>query len=192
MFIDFLTLMLVNLSAGLTIMAIFVFKYLDKDRKKMAPGFLASGFLSLVTGLRVVFTWPLPGSYNIPFGEMAVFFGVLFLAAGLAVLFDWDLLTLGIYAIFVGAASIELGIRIFVLNMTSEPLVASGGFILTGLMAVLTLPVYYLRRFVVIRGLAALGLLGSAAIWVMTGILAYWQHLQAFAKWVPAFMPAAK
>jgi len=145
-----------------------------------------------VTGFHVIFTWPLPGSYNIAFGEMAVFFGVLFLVAGLAVLFEWDLFTLGVYAVFVGAASIELGIRIFVLKMTSEPLVAAGGFILTGLMAVLTLPVYYLRRFVVVRGLAALGLLGSAAIWVMTGILAYWQHLVAFSKWVPAFMPAAK
>jgi len=192
MFIDYLTLMLFNLSAGLVIMAIFVFNYLDKDRKKMAPGFLASGLLSLVTGFHVIFTWPLPGSYNIAFGEMAVFFGVLFLVAGLAVLFEWDLFTLGVYAVFVGAASIELGIRIFVLKMTSEPLVAAGGFILTGLMAVLTLPVYYLRRFVVVRGLAALGLLGSAAIWVMTGILAYWQHLVAFSKWVPAFMPAAK
>ncbi|MGO8696053.1 MAG: DUF981 family protein [Rectinemataceae bacterium] len=192
MFIDYLTLMLMNLSAGLVIMAFFVFRFLDKDRKKMVPGFLASGFLALITGLRVIFTWPLPGSYNIPFGEMSVFFGVLFLVAAFALLFDWELFTLGIYAVFVGAASIELGIRIYVLNMTLTPLVASAGFVLTGLMAVLTLPVYYLRKYAVVRGIAAIGLLGSAAIWVSFGFLAYWQHLEAFSKWVPAFMAPVK
>ncbi|HTX73687.1 MAG TPA: DUF981 domain-containing protein [Rectinemataceae bacterium] len=192
MFIDYLTLMLINMAAGLALLALFVFKYLDAERKKLAPGFLASGLLSFLTGLHVILTWPLPGSYNIPFGEMATFFGILFLIGGFALLFDWDLLSLGIYAIFVGAASIELGIRVYALGMTSEPLVASGGFILTGLMAVLTLPVYYLRRFVVIRCLAALGLVGSAAIWLVTGLLAYWAHLQAFSKWAPLFMQGAK
>ena len=75
MFIDYLTLMLMNLSAGLVIMAFFVFRFLDKDRKKMVPGFLASGFLALITGLRVIFTWPLPGSYNIPLEKCPSFSG---------------------------------------------------------------------------------------------------------------------
>ena len=76
--------------------------------------------------------------------------------------------------------------------MTLTPLVASAGFVLTGLMAVLTLPVYYLRKYAVVRGIAAIGLLGSAAIWVSFGFLAYWQHLEAFSKWVPALMAPVK
>jgi putative membrane protein len=192
MFIDYLTIMLVNMAAGLTIMALFVLKYVNGDRKKVAPGFLVSGFLALVTGFHEIFTWPITGSYNIPFGEMSVLFGLLFFAAGIAVLRDWDLLSLGVYAIFAGAASIILGIRLFDLKMTNEPLVAAAGFILTGLMAVLSLPAYFLRKFLVIRILAAIALFGAAAIWAVFAGLGYWAHLQIFAKWLPPTMPPAK
>jgi putative membrane protein len=191
MFIDYLTLMLINLAAGLFIMAVFVFWFLNGDRKKVAPGLLVSGFVALVTGLHEIFTWPIVSSYNIPFGEMSVFFGVLFFATGIAILRDWDLLSLGVYAVFAGAASIVLGIRIYVLKMTSEPLVAMAGFVLTGLLAVLALPAYVLRKSLVVRILAALGLVGASAIWAFLGYLAYWAHLANFAKWVPAFMQAA-
>jgi putative membrane protein len=192
MFIDYLTLMLINISAGLFIMALFVFRYFDSERKRTAPGFLITGFVSLLTGFHEIFTWPIPGSYNIPFGELATLFGVIFFGLGLALLLDWDLLTLGIYATFAGAASIVLGARIYDLRMTSEPLVASAGFILTGLMALLSLPVYFLRKHLLVRILASLGLLGAAAIWATIGYLAYWQHLQAFSKWVPALMAPVK
>jgi len=192
MFIDYLTVMLVNLAAGLAIMALFVLKYINGDRKKLAPGLLVSGFLALVTGLHEIFTWPIIGSYNIPFGEMSVLFGVLFLAAGIAVLKEWDLLSLGVYAVFAGAAAILLGIRIYSLKMTSEPLVAAAGFILTGLMAVLSLPAYYLRKSLVVRVLAALALFGAAAIWASFAGLGYWAHLQNFSKWLPPTMPPAK
>jgi putative membrane protein len=185
MFVDYLTLMLVNLVAGLAIMALFVFRYLDSDRKKMAPGLLASGAVAVVSGFRMTFTWPIPGSYNIAFGEMTLLFGVLLLGLALALLFEWDLLTLGIYAIFAGAASILIGTRIMNLRMTNEPLLAGGGFILTGLAGVLSLPVYFLRKRPVVRILAAILLLGCAAIWAVVGSLAYWGHLEAFSKWAP-------
>jgi putative membrane protein len=192
MFIDYLTLMLINMSAGLLILALFVFRFMDKDSKKVAPGLLVSGFVALVTGLHEIFTWPIPGSYNIPFGEGSVLFGALLLGTGIAVLRDWDLLTLCIYSVFAGAASIVLGARIWSLQMTNAPLLSTGGFILTGLAAVLALPAYYLRRFLVVRILGALALLGAAAIWAATGYLAYWAHLQNFSKWTPPIMPPAK
>jgi putative membrane protein len=192
MFIDYLTLMLTNMAAGLTILALFVLKYLDGDRKKLAPGLLVSGFVALVTGLHEIFTWPIVGSYNIPFGEMSVLFGVLFLCGSIALFRGWELLSLGIYATFAGAASIVLGIRMYVLHMTSEPLVAAGGFLLTGLMALLSLPVYILRGHRIVRILAALALAGAAAIWATFAILGYWAHLETFAKWLPATMTPAK
>jgi putative membrane protein len=34
-----------------------------------------------------------------------------------------------------------------------------------------------------VRILAAILLLGCAAIWATTGYLAYWGHLSAFSKW---------
>jgi putative membrane protein len=192
MFIDYLTLMLINLAAGLFIMAVFVFWFLNGDRKKVVPGLLVTGFVALVTGLYEIFTWPIVSSYNIPFGEMSVFFGVLFLATGIAILRDWDFLTLGIYAVFAGAASVVLGIRIYVLKMTSEPLVSMGGFVLTGLLAMVALPAYLLRKSVVVRVVGALGLVGASAIWAFLGYLAYWAHLANFSKWVPTVMQAPK
>jgi putative membrane protein len=192
MFIDYLTIMLVNLAAGLAIMALFVLKYMNGERKKVAPGLLVSGFLAAVTGFHEIFTWPIVSSYNIPFGEMSVLFGLLFLAAGIALLRDWDLLSLGVYAIFAGAAAIVLGIRMYTLKMTNEPLVAAAGFILTGLMGILSLPAYVLRKFTVIRILAAIALFGAAAIWAAFAGLGYWAHLVNFAKWQPPTMPPAK
>jgi putative membrane protein len=192
MFIDYLTLMLINMAAGLAILALFVLKYLNGDRKKLAPGLLVSGFVALVTGLYEIFTWPIISSYNIPFGEMSVLYGVLMLGGAIAVLSDWELLSLGIYATFAGAAAIVLGIRMYTLKMTSEPLVATIGFVLTGLMGVLSLPVYYLRRFKVVLILATIALFGAAAIWTLFAFLGYWAHLDAFSKWVPATMPPAK
>jgi len=192
MFIDYLTLMLINLAAGLFTMAVFVVWFLNGDRKKVVPGLLVTGFVSFVTGLHEIFTWPIIGSYNIPFGEMAVFFGVLFFAVGIAILKDWDFLSLGIYAVFAGAASIVLGIRIYSLKMTSEPLLAMAGFVLTGLLGVLALPAYVLRKSVVVRILAALGLVGASDIWAILGYLAYWAHLANFSKWVPTLFQAPK
>ncbi len=190
MFVDYLTVMLINVVAGLVIMALFVFRYLDGDRKRMAPGLLASGALSVVTSLHMIFTWPLPGSYNIAFGELALLFGLLFLALGVACLAEWDLLSLAIYAVFAGAAAVVVGLRIFSLKMTSAPLLAAGGFVLTGLATAASLPVYYLRKQPWARALAALALLGSAVIWAVIGYLAYWGHLDSFSKWVPEVMRA--
>jgi putative membrane protein len=192
MFIDYLTLMLVNMAAGLTILGLFVLKYLNADRKKLAPGLLVSGFVALVTGLHEIFTWPIISSYNIPFGEMSVLFGVILFGGAIALLRDWELLSLGIYATFAGAASILLGIRLFDLKMTSEPLVAGGGFVLTGLIAFLSLPIYYLRKYPVIRILATIALFGAAAIWAIFACLGYWGHLANFAKWLPPTMAPAK
>jgi|SRR5208282_1768590 len=192
MFIDYLTLMLVNMAAGLAILALFVLKYIDGDRKKLAPGLLVSGFVALVTGLHMIFTWPIISSYNIPFGEMSVLFGALLLGGAVALLAGWELLSLGIYATFAGAAAIVLGIRLLSLKMTSEPLVSAGGFALTGLVGILSLPIYYLRRHRVVRILAAIALFGAAAIWITFAFLGYWVHLDAFSKWVPATMPPAK
>ncbi len=190
MFVDYLTIMLVNLVAGLIVTAVFVLFFLD-DRKKAAPAFLITGFISTVTGLHDIFTWPVPGAYNIPFGEMSVFFGVLFFVTGIAVLKDWDLLSITIYAVFAGAASILLGIRIYNLKLTTEPFVAMAGFVLTGLAGVLSLPVYALRKYPVVRILAAILLVAAAVVWAIVGYAAYWQHLQGFSGWLPPLMRQA-
>ena len=185
MFIDYVALMLVNLSASLILLALLVLKFLDADGRKMAPGFLVTGFIASATGLYMIFTWPLPSSYNIAFGEPYVMFGILIFTVGLALARGWDLLSLAIFAVFGGLASVVVGIRIAQRGMTDSPPLAAAGFILTGLAGVLSLPLYAARNSRFLRVVLILLLVAGAAIWAFIGFGAYWKHLESFAGWKP-------
>lgn len=191
MFIDYVALMLVNLVAGFVLLAVQFFRYHESNPKELIPGFLVVGFVATVTGLATIFSWPLPGSYNIPFGELSVLFGALFLGAGIALLKEWSLISLGIYAVLAGLAAVVVGVRVFNLKMTNQPLLSGIGFILSGFSGFMTLPVYVYKKSQAVRIIAIVILLATAAIWAFTGYGAYWAHLQAFSKWAPATMPAA-
>lgn len=192
MFIDFLTLMLINMAVALVLFALYVFFFFEKDSKKMVPGFLVVGALALITGFRMIFTWPLPGSFNIAYGDPTVLLGAFFFMAGLAINFGWDLLTIGIYSAVAGATVIFLGVRIFDLKMGSNPLEAALAFVGSGATAILALPSIALPKVKWIRWLTALAAIVTAAAWVYVGFSAYWGHLSSFSKWVPATMiPAA-
>ncbi len=188
MFIDYLTLMLINLVVALVLFALFMARLIDGDAKKIIPGFLLTGFIGLVTGFQLTFTWPLPGPYNIPFGELTVFSGGFFFVAGLAIALGWDLITVGIYSFFAGIAAVIVGVRILNLNLTTQPLLSSTGFVLTGISAILTLPALYFKEARALRVVLAVLLLVCAVIWAFTGYGAYWQHFDEFAKWAPATM----
>ncbi len=191
MFIDFLALMLVNLVIGLVLLAVYVVFFLDGDGKRIAPGFLVPGIILPVSGFRMIFTWPLPGSYNIAYGELAVLVGVLFFVAALALIFDWDLLSVGIVAVLASIAAVIVGLRIISLKMTTAPGLESVGFIFTGLGGIMTLPSYFVRKPLTIRIITAILLLVGAAVFAFTGYLEYWTHLSGFAKWLPDTMRAA-
>src|SRR4030042_2280397 len=140
MFIDYLTVMLINLVAGLLLLALHLVAFMERNPKKLAPGFLLTGFIGAATGLHMTLTWPLPGSHNIAFREMSLLFGALFFFAGLALLREWDLLGLGIYAVLAGVAAVVVGARILNLGLTKQPLVTFLGFLLTGGGGILTPP----------------------------------------------------
>ncbi|KAB8330051.1 DUF981 family protein [Scytonema tolypothrichoides VB-61278] len=66
MFINYITLMLINLVAGLVLLAGYVYFGLDHaNQKRWIPGFGMTGAIALVTGLHMIFTWPVIGSYNL-------------------------------------------------------------------------------------------------------------------------------
>jgi putative membrane protein len=186
MFIDYLATMLINLVAALVLVALYLIAGIDKpDQKRWVPGFAITGFVLLVSGWRLLSTWPLPGSYDIAFGGAALLFGAVLAGAALAQAFCWDMLTVTVYAFFAGLASIVLGVRVINLGMSQQPVLAGIGYILAGLGGVLATPVWYLRRYPWIRWLAALALLATALIWAIIGYGAYWEHLADFAKWTP-------
>lgn len=57
MFIDYITLMPIDMVAGLFILAYYVYSGLDgADRKRWIPGFGMTGAIALTTGLHTIFT----------------------------------------------------------------------------------------------------------------------------------------
>lgn len=187
MFIDYITLMLINMVAGLVLLAGFVYQGVGHSHaKQWIPGFGIAGAIALVTGLHMTFTWPIGGSYNIAFGETSVMFGMLFIGASVCLAAGWDLFSLGIYAFFAGLAAIIIGARIMNLGLTRLPLMSGLGFILTGLGGVASAPtLLYFKTNRTWRILGAVVLLSAAFIWALTGYLAFWNHLEGFQKWVP-------
>ncbi|MBC7240963.1 MAG: DUF981 domain-containing protein [Anaerolineae bacterium] len=184
--VDYLTLMLINMVGGLVLLAWYVFRGLDDaDQKRWVAGFGISGLIALISGFHMSFTWPISGSYNIPYGEFSVFLGFLLFGAALSLALNWDLKLLGLYAFFPGLASVLMGFRFMNLGLSKEPVLAGIGFILTGLGGVFALPTLHWRHNRVLRTLGALVLLVAALIWALTGYNAYWGHMESFANWVP-------
>jgi len=193
--IDYLTLMLVNMTAGLVVLAHYVYRGIAAENKKpWVAGFAITGFIAVTTGLHMSLTWPLPGSHNILFGEPTVLFGTLFLGAALALVNDWEMSTVSIYAFFAGVAAVVLGARVIDMGLTRSPIVAGAGYILSGLGGVLAWlccllePIASLRTSRSLRVIGALVLLGAALIWALIGYNAYWGHIESFADYVPPLM----
>jgi putative membrane protein len=190
MFVNYITLMLVNMVAGLFLLAAFVYQGLDSTHQKQwIPGFGMTGAIALATGLHMIFNWPVRGSFNIAYGEMTVLFGILFIATSVALAQGWDLLTIAIYAFFAGGAAIVIGIRLINLSLTRSPILSGIGFILTGLGGVLASPtLLYLRTNKTWRLIGAVVLSVAALIWAITGYMAYWGHIGQYSNWQPPVM----
>lgn len=189
MFIDYVPLLLLNMAAGLFLLAGYVLKGIDSpDQKKWGAGFLISGIVALVFGGHMTITWPLPGSYNIAFGQMSVLLGVLFLGAGLSLVNNWNLLSVAIYGLFAAIAAVIIGLRIVNMKMTQEPLVSGIGFILTGLSGILVLPALNRRKMSGLKIIIAILLICAGLIWLRTCYGAYWHHLSSFSNWKPVTM----
>ena len=187
MFVDYVALMLINMAAGLCILALYLWGGLDRpDRAKWATAFAMPGVVAVACGLHMIWHWPLPGSHNSAFGEMSVFFGLLFVGAAVSLAKGWDLLPVAIYAPFAGLASILLGARLIDLQMTKEPLLSGVGFVLTGIAGVFAAPALYFKSCRTLQILGVLVLLAAAAIWTLTGYAAYWDHMKSFSDWMPA------
>lgn len=178
MFIDYVTLMLVNMVGGMIVLACFIVRGLDaEDKRNWSPVFGIIGLVAGVCGFVMTFTWPLPRPYNIAYGEMSVLFGVLFFAAAVTLAKGWDLLPLGIYAFFAGAAAVLLGVRIIDQKLTLEPVLSGIGFILSGTCGIFAGLVLWKRKVRILRITGALTLIAAAAIWAMTGYVEYWRHM---------------
>jgi len=187
MFIDYLTIIMINLVAGTTILAYYLYKgWTAEDQRPYAAGFGIVGLLGVILGLVLTFTWPLPGSYNIAYGEATTLFGGVFLATAFALYHRWDLKPVTIFAFFAGIYAVIVGIRIISLNLTKEPIISGVGFILAGLGGVVCFPAFGLLKNKTVRTVAAVVLLVTALLWAFTFYNSLWGHMESFGSWVPA------
>lgn len=176
---DYLTLMLINMAAGLFLLGCFVWRDLDtpEDVGRWVPAFGICGLVAAIGGFAITFTWPLPKPYNSAYGEMSVLLGVLFLGLALALAKRWELLPLAIYAVFAGAAATLLGVRIIDLGLTAKPALSGAGFILCGVCGIFSPLVVWQNDKKGLRIIGSLVLFAASAIWALTGFDAYWGHM---------------
>ena len=186
MFIDYVTLLLVNMAAGLAMAAAFVARGWDSPhRRSYGVGFLIVGLVAAIFGGHMAMFWPLPDSYNISHGEMSVLLGSSFLAAAIALLWGLSLVGAAWYMLFAGLVAILMGCRILHMGLTSSPLISGLGFILSGLGAVLILPMVGAKAPKPFRHIVAVVLAVSAVIWAFTAGMGYWWHMSGFTGYRP-------
>jgi putative membrane protein len=178
-FIDYVTFMLINMAAGLGVLACFVWNDIaGENRQRWAPALAIPGVGATVCGFAMSFSWPLPGPYNIAYGETSIMLGLLFLAAAWCLAKQWDLMPLGLYALPAGAIAVLIGIRFLNLGLTNSPTLSGIGFILTGAGGVFSPLVLLKPQNKPLRRCGAILLLAAAAIWAYTACMAYWGHLK--------------
>lgn len=190
MFVDYVSLLLLNMVAGFALLAVYVYKGLDDPlNRRWAPGFAMVGVVAFLFGAHMTMTWPVPGPYNSAFGEMSVLYGIIFLGAALAISQGWSLATVAGYAFFAGWAAVVLGARIINLKLTAAPTLSGIGFIVSGLGGICAAPaLLWLRHDRGFRLLAALVLLAAAGVWAAVVCPGYWMHMKTFGDWVPLTM----
>jgi putative membrane protein len=191
--VDFVSLLLLNMTAGYVLLSLYVYRGLDDPlNRRWTAGFLMVGLVAFIFGGYMALTWPLPGPYSSIFSEMSVMFGVIFLAAGLAIAHGWSLLPVTVVAFFAGAAAVVTGARIIDIGLTTTPRLSGVGFILSGLAGVFSAPTLrYLRGNRSFRLIAMVWLLAAAAIWAFVVYMEYWAHPPLFGEWVPPIMREA-
>jgi putative membrane protein len=189
-FIDFLTLVMINLVAGTVLLAYYLYRGIDeKDQRPYAAAFFITGLVCLICGFQISFTWPLPGAYNVGYGDTTVLFGAVFLATAIALSQGWSLVPVSIYAFFAAIDAIIVGVRIFSLQLTKEPVISAVGFVLAGVAGLGVFPfLTQYRDNKVVRWLGVLLLAATAVLWGITFYGSLWGHMASFAQWAPATM----
>jgi len=190
MFIDYVALMLLNMTAGFVVLAFFLLAGLNSERKRWATPFAMVGLVAFVGGIHMIFTWPLPGPYSSIFGETSVLLGVIYLGIALSLAKEWNPAPIAIYGILAGLAAVLLGVRIMDLKLTAQPQMSGVGFILSGLGGILAALAFCAPGSKALRAAGALALILAATIWALTSYMAFWMHMGSdnFKNWKPATM----
>jgi len=185
---DFLSLMLVNMSAALFVVAGWLICGVNNPNGRgWAPAFAAAGAIALVGGAVLTFTWPFTSKgivfANFAFGEPSMLLGIALLAAAISIGKQWPVWPVAIYAFVAGLVGIVVGLRIINLGITASPMLSGVGMIGTGLVGLLSLPALAcVAGCRVLRCITAVLAILMGVLWGFTGLMAYWMHVMLSAK----------
>ena len=188
--VDYVTLMLVNAGAGFMILAFYLMAGArEEDQRKWAAALAVPGLISVATGLHMTFAWPLPGPYNMLFGEVSVMFGAVLVGLAWCAARGVSRVPVAIYAFFAGLVVLGLGGKIMELlpakRVTQMPHVTAAGFLCSGVGGMLLAGALALRK-TWLRAIAAFFLICAGVLWFATGFVSYRVHLK---MWTPTTAP---
>ncbi len=145
-FVDSLTVML--LLTGFSALTLALYVFLAARGKKdfnvlIAPAFIF-GIFDAVSGFVMSFTWPLPGAYNMLFGDPLLALGLLMIAGAYMLYKRMDVRILSIFAVFLGVYIAIGAASMSTFNLESgSHFLSSFGFYVVSASAALFSPLVY-------------------------------------------------
>ncbi len=192
LFVDYLSVMLLSLGASAAYLAWYIWSLgkTAKGKQELAVPIFALGVFNAIGGFTMSFTWPLPGGYNMLFGDPLLFLGLLMIAGAYMLRKNISLKSLampgfllGVY-ILVGAGAI--------VGYTLEPgihfLPSFSLYLFAGLSGIISPITAYLSpkgsgKYAYYLLIALLVLTAIAALFL--AYTAFYEHIGSFSKWFP-------
>jgi putative membrane protein len=183
-FIDPLAVMLLSLGISAALISAFFFMAArGEDLKELVIPAFAFGFFDFISGFIMSELWPLPGAYNMLFGDPILILGLLLMAGSIMIYKQQSLRTLsipgvmlGIYLFIESAAIIN-----FKLESGDNLLAAMGLYIMSGVSAVYSVILFIKpennRKYLYYIAFILLALTALIALFI--GYEAIYGHLQA-------------
>ena len=148
-FVDPLAVMLLAAGASAAIIALY-FIMVVKQKKNiqgLAVPMLMLGIFNAVSGFIMSFGWPLPGAYNILFGDPILFLGIIMVSAAIMIFKNMDFKVLSVLGFLLGIYVLIEAFGIISipgLETGLDKVLAVGFYVFAGLSALLS-PMIYLN-----------------------------------------------
>ncbi|MBN1369765.1 MAG: DUF981 domain-containing protein [Dehalococcoidaceae bacterium] len=193
MYIVFVTLMNANVAVALFLLAVFVYRGIfSESARNFVPAFTITGAVATATGLNMVFTAPMPGSWNIVMGESSVLIGVLLLGTAWSISKSYSFTPLGVYGAMAGIVVITMGLRVINLELGSNPMPTGLALIVAAVPGIFSLPAAFFAKSNpglsrLCQWAAIILLVVAAGMLAYTAITGYWGHLDSFKEFRPIY-----
>jgi putative membrane protein len=190
-FIDPLTVMLLSLGMSALLLALYYFRVGSgkKDISSLVVPAFILGLFNAVSGFLMSFTWPLPGSYNMLFGDPLLVLGLLMIAGSYMISKGMDVKALSLLGFLLGIYLLVgmIGITRFNMETGNDWLTATGLYGFSMLAAIFS-PILYLKpkgsnRYAYYFEVFLLVVVMLLAL--LIGYMGFYEHLGAFSTYFP-------